>query len=199
VDTPNPNGSAWRVVSSEWRRRLVGARRRRRSILPVLPLCAALVGVGVVVASLGQTRVLDVPAFEDPAAREDEGGRASRGDGAGPDAGANAGDAARPPSAPAAPAQKLITRDVSVQVLNATRVGRADDRMVRRLRVLGYQVLAVHPAASSYRRTTVFWSRPSGRAAATALAQRFGWRAERRPRNLSPSVTIHVVVGRDAT
>jgi hypothetical protein len=94
-------------------------------------------------------------------------------------------------------ASALVTRGVTVQVLNATKARRADNRAAQQLRSLGLRVVAVNDAVKIYDKTTVFWSKPAGREAARALADRFSWKADRRPRNLNPKITIHVVVGRD--
>jgi hypothetical protein len=116
---------------------------------------------------------------------------------------ASTGPAETPPSeAPpresaGEPGRALITRGVTVQVLNAARSGAATSRVVRLLRRAGLNVVVVNPAAVRYRATTVLWSRAEGRPAATALAERYGWRAAHKPRNLSGSVTMHVVVGLD--
>ncbi len=69
--------------------------------------------------------------------------------------------------------------------------------MAARLRRLGFEVVVVNDASVLYDRTTVMWSRPADKEAAAALASRFGWRVERKPRNLSATVSTHVVVGRD--
>ncbi|CAN5676972.1 hypothetical protein BH24ACT26_BH24ACT26_22630 [soil metagenome] len=204
MDTPNPYGSYGSFVASEWRRRLATARRRRWKVIPWLTLYALLAGVGVMVASLGQTRVAEAPAFQN--AGEEAGRRASadeadeRVQSSSPDAGnvepSSQSRTVAEATAPM-PQTKLITQGVTVQVLNGTRTARADDRMVDRMVDLGFAVLAVNQAATRYDETTVFWSRASGREAAQTLAKRFGWRAARKPGNLSASVTTHVVVGRD--
>jgi hypothetical protein len=95
------------------------------------------------------------------------------------------------------PTPRLITRGVTVQVLNATSSPGADAAMARRLRGLGFDVLVTGSASRPYRNTTVFWSYGSARPAALRLARRFGWVAAPRPANLSTSVALHVVVGRD--
>lgn len=91
----------------------------------------------------------------------------------------------------------LITDGITVQVLNASGERRADNRVADRLEELGFEIVAVNPAAKVYRETTVFWSKAAGRNASRALADHFSWRARPRPKNLSKSVTTHVVVGRD--
>jgi LytR cell envelope-related transcriptional attenuator len=96
-----------------------------------------------------------------------------------------------------APVEGLITEGVSVQVLNASGRRKADNRVAKRLRRLGFEIVAVNPASKIYNRTTVFWSRPEGRSASRTLARHYSWRSAPRPKNLSPSVTTHVVVGRD--
>lgn len=102
-----------------------------------------------------------------------------------------------PESTPAQPGTPLVTEGVTVQVLDATGRGRAGARMARHLSLLGFDVVVVNNASVVYDRTTVMWSRPADKKAAVALAKHFGWRAEHKPRNLSASVTTHVVVGRD--
>lgn len=92
---------------------------------------------------------------------------------------------------------ELIIDGVTVQVLNASGRRKGDNRVVNRLRDLGFQIVAVNPAAKIYKKTTVFWSKPSGRDAARSLAGNFEWKSAPRPRNLSKSVSTHVVVGRD--
>ncbi|MGH2818234.1 MAG: LytR C-terminal domain-containing protein [Actinomycetota bacterium] len=92
---------------------------------------------------------------------------------------------------------KLITKDVNVQVLNATSDPDAADRMAQKLTQLGYRVESVEGASGSYRETTVFWSYAGARRAGEALAARFDWVVEEKPSNLSAEVAIHVVVGAD--
>lgn len=91
----------------------------------------------------------------------------------------------------------LRTEGLTTQVLNATDSPTADEAMTRRLRGLGFEIVAVVTAAHAYRDTTVFWSSTESRAAARALARRFGWLSDPKPTNLSPNVDIHVVVGAD--
>lgn len=99
-------------------------------------------------------------------------------------------------SKPAQP--KLITEDMTVQVLNATTDDPdADDQMADRLAGLGYDVIALGGANRVYQATTVFWSFDESRKAAERLAARFGWESGPKPSNLSTTVDIHVVVGED--
>ena len=100
---------------------------------------------------------------------------------------------ARPTAADA----PLVTRGITVQVLDAAGSDEAAARVARRLRRLGFDVVVVHDASVLYDRTTVFWSAPRFRTAAARLAARFGWRSHAQPDNLSRSVSLHVVVGRD--
>ncbi|MFN2588306.1 MAG: LytR C-terminal domain-containing protein [Actinomycetota bacterium] len=93
--------------------------------------------------------------------------------------------------------EPLITEGVTVQVLNATEVAEADDRMADKLSKLGFTVVAVESASSRYEATTVFWSTDASKEAAQRLADRFGWIAEAKPQNLSTTVSLHVVVGAD--
>lgn len=92
---------------------------------------------------------------------------------------------------------QLITEGISVQVLNGTATTGAAADMGDRLRGLGFRVVAVDRASVAYERTTVFWSYPEARPAARALARRFGWKSASKPRNLSTTVAIHVIVGLD--
>lgn len=92
---------------------------------------------------------------------------------------------------------ELNTEGISVQVLNATSDASAGQTMADRLSELGYGVVAVEESSQPYELTTVFWSTDASREAATALAQRNGWVAEPKPGNLSPEVSLHVVVGAD--
>ncbi|HEV2757603.1 MAG TPA: LytR C-terminal domain-containing protein [Actinomycetota bacterium] len=91
----------------------------------------------------------------------------------------------------------LITEGVTVQVLNATELADADDRMADKLSKLGFTVVAVESASSRYEETTVFWSTDASQEAAERLADKFGWVAEAKPENLSTTVSLHVVVGAD--
>lgn len=95
------------------------------------------------------------------------------------------------------PDQPLITDGISIQVLNGTADDAADDAMADRLAGLGFEVVAVEPSSVTYPRTTVFWSYPEAQEAAERLAARFDWVAEEKPSNLSETVALHVVVGKD--
>jgi hypothetical protein len=92
---------------------------------------------------------------------------------------------------------KLITNGVSVQVLNGSGTTGADQAMADRLTTLGFRIVAVVEASKPYDKTTVFWSSNESRPAAEALAQHFGWLVQPKPHNLSPEVSVHVVVGKD--
>lgn len=92
---------------------------------------------------------------------------------------------------------ELITKDVTVQVLNASSASGAGDAMSQRLADLGFEVVVVSTASSRYTETTVFWSRLATREVAVRLAARYGWVALSKPGNLSGDVSIHVVVGED--
>ncbi|HVM36452.1 MAG TPA: LytR C-terminal domain-containing protein [Actinomycetota bacterium] len=86
----------------------------------------------------------------------------------------------------------------SVQVLNGTGgVTGAAERMADRLARLGFEVIAVDDALGNFPHTTVYWTSDSSRPQAEALAVRYGWRAEPRRTNLSPTVDVHVIVGLD--
>ncbi len=92
---------------------------------------------------------------------------------------------------------KLITEGISIQVLNGTADQAAAQALSEELGALGYAVVAVEESSRMYSETTVFWSMESSRAAAEALAERFGWVAEPKPANLSADVSLHVVAGAD--
>lgn len=92
---------------------------------------------------------------------------------------------------------ELITKDVQIQVLNGTSDPDVDDVMADKLARLGYSVVAVSPAARGYPETVVFWTGDAERIGA-ALADRYGWKLEPAPSNLSTEVELHVVVGDDA-
>ena len=92
---------------------------------------------------------------------------------------------------------KLITKDVNVQVLNASSDPDAAERMAQRLTALGFRIESIESASTDYEETTVFWSYAEARRAGLALAERFDWTAEEKPENLSAEVAVHVVVGAD--
>lgn len=92
---------------------------------------------------------------------------------------------------------ELVTKGVTVQVLNGTMNSSAGEAMAKRLTELGFTVVAVEESSKVYSETTVLWSTDQGREAATALAENFDWLAEPKPSNLSDTVTFHVVVGAD--
>jgi hypothetical protein len=91
----------------------------------------------------------------------------------------------------------LHAEGVTVQVLNGTVKPNAGQVMADRLAYLGYSVVAITESVKAYSETTVFWSTGASRDSAVALAERFGWKSEPKPGNLSPDVSIHVVVGAD--
>jgi len=92
---------------------------------------------------------------------------------------------------------KLVTDGITVQVLNGTLEDAAAQSLADKLGGFGYGVVAVEESSRLYSETTVFWSTAAAREAALALAERFGWIAERKPANLSSDVSLHVVVGAD--
>lgn len=93
--------------------------------------------------------------------------------------------------------QPLITQGVTVQVLDATGGGAAAEGWAHRLTKLGFDIVSVQPGLGPYPATTVYWSAPRDRAAARALAARFGWTTGPRPGSLSPAVSVHLVLGDD--
>lgn len=104
---------------------------------------------------------------------------------------------ARKKPSPSPEEPKLITENISLQVLNATGVPQADDRLADRLSKLGFRVVALGGANREYQQTTVFWSYRDAKPAAEALAERMGWQVGPKPSNLSTTVALHVIVGHD--
>lgn len=92
---------------------------------------------------------------------------------------------------------KLKPDGLTVQVLNGTGDGEADDVMADKLARLGYTVVAVSPSSRAYPRTTVFWVGDAQKSA-SQLAERFEWKVDPAPDNLSREVDLHVVVGADS-
>jgi hypothetical protein len=103
----------------------------------------------------------------------------------------------RPTSDPKEEPVKLITKGVTVQVLNGTMKSNAARAVADRLSSLGYSIVTVEESSRVYSETTVFWSTDASREAASALAEHFGWVAEPKPANLADTVSLHVVVGAD--
>ena len=85
----------------------------------------------------------------------------------------------------------------AVQVLNASSDDGVVASLAARLEEEGFRIQVVEPAARIYQRTTVFWTPNDGRAAAEALADRFGWRTGPKPSTLTDAIPVHVVVGED--
>jgi hypothetical protein len=88
----------------------------------------------------------------------------------------------------------LITKGVTVQVLNGSAIAGAEDAMAERLAGLGYEIVAANPYLSQPE-SVVYWSSDEWKKAAVALAQRFGWNSGPKPADLSSEVSIHVIVG----
>lgn len=92
----------------------------------------------------------------------------------------------------------VVYEGVTAQVLNATGgVDGAAQRMADRLARLGFDIVAIDTALGEMEITTVYWTSPEGRPVAEALAEDNGWIAAKKPDNLSASVQIHVLVGKD--
>jgi len=100
-------------------------------------------------------------------------------------------------SGPGSGGGKLITKGITIQVLNGTASDSVGADMSDELSGLGFEVVVVNSASKAYASTTVFWSSDASREAAEALAGRFDWVAELKPANLTDSVSLHVVVGDD--
>jgi hypothetical protein len=90
----------------------------------------------------------------------------------------------------------LITKGVTVQVLNGSPVAGAEDTMAEKLAGLGYEIVAANPYLTQPE-SVVYWSSDEWKKAADALAQRFGWKSGPKPADLSSEVSIHVIVGAD--
>lgn len=87
---------------------------------------------------------------------------------------------------------------VTAQVLNATGgVTGAGQEMADRLARMGFDIIAIDTALGEIDVTTIYWTASSGRPIAEALASKNGWIAAKKPDNLSSSVEIHVLVGKD--
>ena len=121
----------------------------------------------------------------------------------------SAGDSAKPqkddePTPRAEPTQtpdedepELITKGISVQVLNGTADADADDRLADDLEALGYEIEAVNPYLSRAK-TVIYWSSAASKEAAQVLAEHYDWPARAKPDDLSSEVSIHVLLGADA-
>lgn len=95
------------------------------------------------------------------------------------------------------PKTKLITENMTVQVLNGTADPSQDDAMANQLSSAGFEVVAIQGSSREYPATTVFWSYAESQEAAELLAERYGWEVAPKPDNLSTQVALHVVVGLD--
>lgn len=89
--------------------------------------------------------------------------------------------------------------EVSIQVLDAVKQdgNTAASDLADRMESDGYNVVVVNPASKVYDVTTVFYS-AGHEGAARQVAAAYGLtKVEEKPSNLSDSVWVHVVVGRD--
>ena len=175
--------------------RRVRGPRTKAKIVGAAAACSLSVLLGIGIGVMGQRRVPEQQSVRLSSAPERRDRATEQETSTGPTE--TPPSQAPPRESAGEPGRALITRGVTVQVLNAARSRAVTSRVVRRLRRAGLNVVVVNPAAVRYRATTVLWSRAEGRPAAAALAERYGWRAAHKPRNLSRSVTIHVVVGTD--
>lgn len=102
------------------------------------------------------------------------------------------------PSPSASPTASIAPSRISVQVLDATGDGGVRARTaVARLRADGYKVVATNEASRIYSRTEVFYS-PGHEAEARQIAAAYGFSSVRpKPSNLTSSVDVHLVIGRD--
>jgi hypothetical protein len=92
----------------------------------------------------------------------------------------------------------LIGEGVPIQILNGTSLQDADDRVAADLEPLGFEIVAMNPWHATPV-TVVYWSTPEDEKTATLLAEEFGWTAQPKPEELSTEVSLHIVVGADAT
>lgn len=119
-----------------------------------------------------------------------------------PTTGEDSEEATAEPSPTASPTPAEPTVDpstVSVQVLDADGVpgDASSDRASAAIAAAGYRVAARNAASITYDVTTVLYT-AGNETAARELAAALGYREVReKPDNLSPSVELHVVVGRD--
>lgn len=103
------------------------------------------------------------------------------------------------PSPTETSAERIDPSEVSIQVLDAVLDdgGAAANRVADELRGDGYNVIVVNDSFRTYDSTTVFFT-DGHEAEARQLADEYGFaRVEPKPSNLSSSVDIHLVVGRD--
>ena len=157
----------------------------------------AVTGVWVAVDALGRDAI--EPPEPQAVSNGEDPQRDGSDDGPAPDERPSPSPSATPAERPGSDDRvkpKLITRDVTVQVLNGTASPGLEQRMADRLDRLGFDVVSIE-SSTPYAQTTVFWSAPEFEAAATSLAERFGWAAAPKPANLSAEVSLHVVVGAD--
>ena len=91
---------------------------------------------------------------------------------------------------------ELVTDGVSLQVLNGTDQPGLDDTWADKLEELGFEIAAVNPYTST-KETIVFWSSVDSQEAAELLGERFGWRAQPKPQELSGEVDVHLFLGAD--
>jgi hypothetical protein len=93
---------------------------------------------------------------------------------------------------------RLIGEGVPIQILNGTSLPDADDRVAADLEPFGFEIVAMNPWHATPV-TVVYWSTPDDEKTATLLAKEFGWTAQPKPEELSTEVSLHIVVGADAT
>ncbi|HWB70933.1 MAG TPA: LytR C-terminal domain-containing protein [Egibacteraceae bacterium] len=113
----------------------------------------------------------------------------------------SAPESAAAPPASASPSPDVLAQaappsQTTVQVLDGVGDGVRARRAAAVLRELGYDVVAVN-AAVEYSTTTVLYSRGHEAEARALMARDRRFAALRRNPNLSESVDLHVVVGRD--
>ena len=103
---------------------------------------------------------------------------------------------AEPPTEDAAP---IPPGDISIQVLDAVRIdgSTAADEIADQLEADGYDVVVVNDASKVYDVTTVFYT-AGFEDSARQVAAAYGFaKVEEKPDNLSDTVRVHLVVGRD--
>ena len=110
------------------------------------------------------------------------------------------GDDASPDDATASPTGEGIPPgEISLQVLDAVLIdgNTAAQEIADELEADGYDVVVVNKASKVYDVTTVFFT-PGFEDSARQIAAAYGFtRVEEKPSNLSSTVRVHLVIGRD--
>lgn len=91
---------------------------------------------------------------------------------------------------------ELVSKGISLQVLNGTDQPGLDDAWADKLEGLGFEIAAVNPYSST-KETLVYWSSVDSQEAAELLGERFGWSVQPKPEELSGEVDVHLFLGGD--